>query len=90
MSFGHEALQQAWYRAGAVCECKEKDHGHPGRCTRQMIHPKRGVETPGGWEAKRVDPAKPEDGANCVLLCWPCYTHGKAAAKPADAGMKRK
>lgn len=90
MSFKHEVLQQAWYRSGAQCECTLRDHGHPGRCTRQMLHPKQGEETPGGWEAKKRDEAKAADPENTLCLCWPCYAHGKTPAQKADAGMKRK
>lgn len=80
----HEELQKAWYRSRAQCECRSRDHGHPGRCTRQMIHPKRGEQTPGGWEAKA------EDGASGVAcLCWPCYAHGRVPSPPEE-GMKRK
>ena len=90
MSFKHEVLQKAWCRSGAQCECTSRDHGHPGRCTRQMIHPKQGKETPGGWEAKKRDESKPADMENTVCFCWPCYVHGKSPSPKVDPGMKRK
>lgn len=90
MAFKHEVLQQAWYRSGAQCECAAKDHGHPGRCTRQLIHLKKGLSAPGGWEARKRDESRPADVENTVCLCWPCYAHGKTPAALADAGMKRK
>ena len=49
MAFSEASFDRAWEMAGGRCQCERKTHVHMyGRCTRELVHEKRGVKETGG------------------------------------------
>jgi hypothetical protein len=73
-----EAVENAWMRSGARCECQHDFHGHGGRCQRQLLWKRRGQESrQGAWEARQASPRTAvvlEATQGCEILCWECYS----------------
>ncbi len=72
MPFSEYIIQQAWQRAGGRCECVQSNHGHTGRCNKQLLEMYRGdTETQAGWEAQSKSGSY-SDLPDCEILCWDC------------------
>ena len=74
MSFPESVVRQAWNSAGGRCECTRENHGHYGRCGKQLVWENRGRETGrGDWEAHHRVAGGPDVASNCEILCWDCH-----------------
>jgi len=86
--FPESVVKEAWKRAGgsyppapAYCECKRSEHGHSGRCNKQLVWENRGKEGErGAWEAHHT--VSQEKGgepilSNCEILCLDCHKKTK-------------
>jgi len=73
MAFSTSVINQAWDKSGGRCECTRTDHGHSGRCSRELLKVRRGVESPYGWEAHHIVAGGGDDLSNCEILCLTCY-----------------
>jgi hypothetical protein len=73
-----EAVENAWMRSGARCECRCGSHGHGECCQRHLRWESRGQESrQGAWEAHyKAPPTAPvlEATRGCEILCWECYS----------------
>lgn len=99
MAFSDSVIEEAFARAGGVCECERKEHNHVPtisvkdggfvrslRCTRKLDKLKRGDrEGAGGWEAHHVSSNGEDVLSNCEILCWPCHKKTASFGKTAEA-----
>jgi hypothetical protein len=74
-----EAVENAWLRSRAGCECRCGSHHHENRCARKLLWESRGQEFQrGAWEAHQgtsLSVAVSQATEACEILCWECYTH---------------
>lgn len=73
MAFPESVVRDAWNRSGGKCECKRKNHGHIGRCSKTLRWASRGTEGAYGWEAHHIVAGGPDTLSNCEILCQPCH-----------------
>ena len=73
--FTDELVEQAWARAGGVCECECATHGHLGRCGKALLKPYRDDRYSFfGWEAHSKSGRYMDSLSDCEILCWdPCH-----------------
>lgn len=68
MSFSQETKDQAFARAGGMCECKMNCHSEDNVCGKDLSQ--------GEWEAHHIvsQDAGGSDGIeNCMVMCTPCH-----------------
>jgi uncharacterized radical SAM superfamily Fe-S cluster-containing enzyme len=86
-----EAVENAWMRSGARCECRRGCAGHRDRCHRQLVWESRAQEPClGAWEAHHKTSraaAVLEATQACEILCWECFRHASSAV-PSRNEMK--
>lgn len=78
MAFSQTVKDQAYIRAGGMCECTRTGCGHKGRCYASL-------STRSGWHAHHIH-ADSKGGAdtlsNCEALCVDChantYSYGRS------------
>jgi len=73
MAFPTSIVDQAWNKSGGQCECTRTGHGHSGRCSRELLKVRRGVESPYGWETHHKTVGCDDTLSNCEVLCLSCH-----------------
>jgi 5-methylcytosine-specific restriction endonuclease McrA len=73
MAFSEDVVKEAWKRSGGRCECKREQHGHTGRCYKELKLESRGKESEYGWEAHHIAAGGPDTVSNCEILCQKCH-----------------
>ena len=72
MPFSASTIEVAWSRSGAVCECRDPNHGHQGRCATRLLWTLQGGELNGGWRACRKTAWGMDGLSNCEIRCARC------------------
>lgn len=74
MTFPDSIIQEAWKRAGGVCECKRFEHNHANyRCSNVISLSEQGKSNERGWDVHHVEKGAGDTLENCEILCWFCH-----------------
>jgi hypothetical protein len=70
----HAAVEAAWLRSGARCECASAHHAHGARrCGARLEWVNRGRHGEGAWEIHREGTADEGAGETVAAFCWDCH-----------------
>lgn len=74
MAFSETIIQEAWQRAGGVCECKRFEHDHANyRCSNTVSLSERDTQNPGAWVVHHLEKGAGDSLDNCEILCGYCH-----------------